>query len=605
MSGQVNLGSKVQRLRSSPHFKKYSKVIIVLDDDGNTVEAGDDTGRTLELSCPWGTAAMAQNILNNLADFEYRPYEATGAMLDPSVELGDAVNIQGVYGGVFKQDLVFSHIATSGISAPQDEEVDHEFPYKPSSERRYTRQLSAIRADLIIKAGEIEARVVKEGGSNESFGWSLQLDNWSVYSNGNRVFKIDRTGAEVMGAIKAQTGYIGGEGGFTIQAGKMYIDKQSLYYNPASQSQVAFTEAYERAQVATNTNSYTYYIANGSAANNRRGRPKQIYLQEIPEDATSVTVTLSKNAFRVADKYKSQFVLFDANYKCITFSESRWQTENNTTTTTLPTGTYKYFAILYGVVSTDLTVDLSEIDHSANSIVFNTSATNYVTLMGKRNSTYGSGGVYVGIDGISLGKDSFVVTREGALKATSVDVSGKITATSGTIGGCSIVEGVLKIKSANILSIDASTITAGTLNVDRIEAGSIKTAKLEDGSVTTAKLGNLAVTEGKLGGAAVTTGKLGDLSVTTAKIGNSAVSYGKTGFQGTLDQVGQNKADIASLWSYVNAQGTYINNLSGSITTSNLGVTNSFYFGSYYAQWKNIKDGDGNTQKVMCVIPTN
>lgn len=133
---------------------------------------------------------------------------------------------------------------------------------------------------------------------------------------------------------------------------------------------------------------------------------------------------------------------------------------------------------------------------------------------------------------------------------------------------------------------NAKWITAGILNVDRIDAKSIKTEKLDDGSVTTAKIKDLAVSTGKIAG--------------------SAVTYGKTGFQGTLDQVGTNKQDIQTLYNYYNSLGDiYINGTNAAATIQNLGVTTSLYFRGRYVQWKTIKDGDGHNQVVLAVIPEN
>lgn len=135
-------------------------------------------------------------------------------------------------------------------------------------------------------------------------------------------------------------------------------------------------------------------------------------------------------------------------------------------------------------------------------------------------------------------------------------------------------------------TFNAKWISAGFLSVDRIQAKSIVTDKLEDQGVTT--------------------GKIKDLAVSTAKIGGSAVTYGKTGFQGTLDQVGVNKTDIATLFGYYNNLGNmYINGTNAAATIQNLGVTTSFYFRGRYVQWKTIKDGDGYNQVVLAVIPEN
>lgn len=67
-------------------------------------------------------------------------------------------------------------------------------------------------------------------------------------------------------------------------------------------------------------------------------------------------------------------------------------------------------------------------------------------------------GVYMGTDGIRLG-EAFSVNASGSLIASSADVGGKITATSGIIGGCIIENGTLKIKNANIESLDVKKLT--------------------------------------------------------------------------------------------------------------------------------------------------
>ncbi|GFI61258.1 hypothetical protein IMSAG049_00415 [Clostridiales bacterium] len=60
---------------------------------------------------------------------------------------------------------------------------------------------------------------------------------------------------------------------------------------------------------------------------------------------------------------------------------------------------------------------------------------------------------------------SMMYFPSGKLKALNADISGKITATSGTIGGCQINNGVLKIGNANITSLDASKITTGFISI--------------------------------------------------------------------------------------------------------------------------------------------
>lgn len=80
--------------------------------------------------------------------------------------------------------------------------------------------------------------------------------------------------------------------------------------------------------------------------------------------------------------------------------------------------------------------------------------------------------------GAGINTAKFRVNHAGQLWATSADISGKITAISGTIGGCSIKDNVLQIANVNINSISAEKITSGTLDSDRIGANSITAEKI-------------------------------------------------------------------------------------------------------------------------------
>ena len=98
----------------------------------------------------------------------------------------------------------------------------------------------------------------------------------------------------------------------------------------------------------------------------------------------------------------------------------------------------------------------------------------------------GDGSTCTGIGGNQAfwaGSDSsndaaFRVSYSGELVATNATITGDITATAGKIGGCSITDGVLKVASGNITSVNADNITSGTLSADRIGANSIAVSKI-------------------------------------------------------------------------------------------------------------------------------
>lgn len=69
---------------------------------------------------------------------------------------------------------------------------------------------------------------------------------------------------------------------------------------------------------------------------------------------------------------------------------------------------------------------------------------------------------------------NFGVTKAGALYCSDVHVSGEITATSGTIGGCSITNGTLSVPAANISgTLTASQIGAGEITADKLAANTL------------------------------------------------------------------------------------------------------------------------------------
>lgn len=247
MSDTTYIGRRMRRFDSSPQFDGFSKVIIIVSD---TVEysAGDDTGRTLRLNNPWGTPQMAKDILQSVRGYQYQPYTAEDAIIDPAAELGDGVTANNIYGGIFTQKIRFGSLLTATVAAPEDEEINHEYPYKSKPNKEITREAKMLRAELKvqadritaevserksaveqltaqlqIQAGLIEAKVSKTGGNASSFGWTLDESSWTIKSNGRDVLKATQSGLEIYGKITATSGKIGG---FDIQSSYLSYNNQ-------------------------------------------------------------------------------------------------------------------------------------------------------------------------------------------------------------------------------------------------------------------------------------------------------------------------------------------------------------------------------------------
>lgn len=287
MSAQYENNPLVKRymeLDVSPAFDAYTGVEIVVDEN-TTYFAGSTGGRIITINNPWGTQAMADNILENLRGFTYQPYTASGALLSPAAEIGDAVTLDvSTYSGIFKMSKNFSSLMSTDIEAPQDEEIDHEYPFEPKQNREITRKFSAIESEFAIQSNEISAKVSQTGGDASSVSWSLTSTAWTVKANGTEVFKVDRNGATVTGKITATSGKIGG---FEIGTSAITYNKQT--WGGTSVSGIYFgTSGLQIGRKPKNSNDNTSYFA-ASASGTIEARNLKLLGSIYFADGTSLT----------------------------------------------------------------------------------------------------------------------------------------------------------------------------------------------------------------------------------------------------------------------------------------------------------------------------
>ena len=228
-------GITVVYAENTPQEKEGDKIVVTrfadtTDAQNPKIELNIEltrSGRAEEINCPLVKAserqALADEMLRQLSGRRYQPFTASGAEVNPLMELGDGILVHGVYSGMYQQQIEFNSMMTSDIGAPGEEETESEYKYETASERRYSRKFADISAEFEITATQIAARVTKTGGNASSFAWELLDDHWKVLSNNREVFRVDDTGAHVTGEITAQSGYIGTEqSGFAITASAIF-----------------------------------------------------------------------------------------------------------------------------------------------------------------------------------------------------------------------------------------------------------------------------------------------------------------------------------------------------------------------------------------------
>lgn len=248
MSDVVNVRRSLASLEKQETFDGYSKVIINVSDDV-VYSSGTDTGRVLTLECPWGTQAMANGILARIRGFQYQPYTAGDAYINPAAELGDGFSAGNVYSGIYKKDVSHGPLYTANVAAPGGEKINYKYEYKSPTTRKIERQYKETKASLTVlgnkiiaevtaresdtetltaalnlQAGQISAKVSRTGGSASSFGWKLLADSWTLSSNGGTVLKADKGGLKVTGEIEATSGKIGG---FVLKNGYLSTNNQT------------------------------------------------------------------------------------------------------------------------------------------------------------------------------------------------------------------------------------------------------------------------------------------------------------------------------------------------------------------------------------------
>lgn len=234
MYSAAYVGPRLKAFESAPQFDGYTRVVINVA-DGVEISSGADIGRTLRLTNPWGTQEIADNILRLVQGFQYQPYSAVGAQVEPAAEIGDGITVNDVYSGLYKQSVNYGRLSLSTIEAPTEQAIDHEYPYKSRPNKEVTREarllrsslrvqadritaevgaresdVASINSTLDVQASQIEAKVSKTGGDASSFGWILDEQSWTIKSNGTDILKATQSGLEVYGKVTATSGKIGG-----------------------------------------------------------------------------------------------------------------------------------------------------------------------------------------------------------------------------------------------------------------------------------------------------------------------------------------------------------------------------------------------------------
>lgn len=148
--------------------------IVLKAENGESFEAGDDSGRVLEKECIFGSQEMADNILEMVRDVVYQPFSGTDALLDLAAEVGDNVVIDGVESAICQTSITFDKMCAADIAAPTSDDLDDEYPYE-SVEKRNLKRLNNKIENLNDRISDLED-IVKNPGEGPEDGYVISFN---------------------------------------------------------------------------------------------------------------------------------------------------------------------------------------------------------------------------------------------------------------------------------------------------------------------------------------------------------------------------------------------------------------------------------------------
>lgn len=181
MSSRFFVGLDLVSCQDNGKRPPITSVTLQIDGE-NTVTAGTYTGTDLYAICPYATQEMAAAILIAAQGYQYQAFSAEAANIDPAMELGDAVTVGGLYG-------VISAVKDGGdgypeISAPGEEELEDEYPYRSAAQRELSSDVDTLRAFIQKSLGAMQIELT-------SMKADIQALTQTVQQISNKVTELD------------------------------------------------------------------------------------------------------------------------------------------------------------------------------------------------------------------------------------------------------------------------------------------------------------------------------------------------------------------------------------------------------------------------------
>lgn len=157
----TDLGQAVVNLEASPDLPAVTGVHLETE-MGTVMESGDSSGYMVKGMCDVSsTTGVPELCLSKIIDYVFRPFESVTAYIDPRVDIGDSVKIDGTIYQIMTIDWTLGKTPTANISAPFDQEIDHEYTIPNQDTKTYRKAMSLVdeKMDDYVPWGEFATAI--------------------------------------------------------------------------------------------------------------------------------------------------------------------------------------------------------------------------------------------------------------------------------------------------------------------------------------------------------------------------------------------------------------------------------------------------------------
>lgn len=169
------VGTNVATYHFSKPLDGISGVEITAE-DGTLATAGTDDGYILQADGDFSSSSVASLCLSKVSGAEYRPFEITGAEIDPVCEPGDMIEVEGTLYTVCALEFNFGHAFLTVAKAPYDEEVDHEYNILSENKKTLRKALGAVKELQEMTDEELQNLELQFGSSIQQTATAIRTE---------------------------------------------------------------------------------------------------------------------------------------------------------------------------------------------------------------------------------------------------------------------------------------------------------------------------------------------------------------------------------------------------------------------------------------------